>query len=288
MPLRNVKIHSLPRTPPFRKIALGTWTGPGDPQIYGTLEIDLTKAYAWRERLPASAPKVTVTHMIARAIAVAMEKYPDLNGFIRFKKIYVRDSIDIFFQVAVQHASGRDDLAGVRLTSVNTRSVPEIALDMSVQLERVRQKKDTALQKTSSLLGAMPSFLVGLLLSFTSFVSYLLNIRFPGMPPDLFGGCMITNVGSFGLDVAYAPLVPYSRVPLILLVGQAKKRPVVVEDRIEAREIVTVNATIDHRFCDGSLLAKMVRVINEVFDNPDQHFGTWRDAAPEPATPGAS
>ena len=65
MGLRNV-----PVTPPFRKIALGTWDRPGDPQIYGTLEIDLTNAYAWRDSLPEDAPKVTVTHMVARAMAM--------------------------------------------------------------------------------------------------------------------------------------------------------------------------------------------------------------------------
>jgi pyruvate dehydrogenase E2 component (dihydrolipoamide acetyltransferase) len=66
--------------------------------------------------------------------------------------------------------------------------------------------------------------------------------------------------------------VPYSRIPLVLLVGEAKKRPVVVGERIEAREIVTLNASVDHRFCDGALLAKMVRVVRQAFDDPDNYF----------------
>jgi pyruvate/2-oxoglutarate dehydrogenase complex dihydrolipoamide acyltransferase (E2) component len=48
---------------------------------------------------------------------------------------------------------------------------------------------------------------------------------------------------------------------------------VVVGDRIEAREIVTLNASVDHRFCDGALLAKMVKVVRQAFDDPDTHFG---------------
>ena len=34
---------------------------------------------------------------------------------------------------------------------------------------------------------------------------------------------MITNIGSLGLDTAYAPLVPFSRVPLLFAIGEAKQ-----------------------------------------------------------------
>ena len=30
---------------------------------------------------------------------------------------------------------------------------------------------------------------------------------------------MITNIGSIGLDQAYVPLVPYSRVPILIALG---------------------------------------------------------------------
>jgi pyruvate/2-oxoglutarate dehydrogenase complex dihydrolipoamide acyltransferase (E2) component len=279
MGLRNVKIKALKKTPPFRRIAMGTWAHPGDPQIYGTIDVDLTKAQLWKAKLPPSAPKVTVTHMIARAIAMAMAKYPDLNGFIRFRKIYLRQSVDISFLVAVQHPSGREDLSGMRLAAVDQMTVPEIAAAMAEKLERIRTKKDTELQKSTKLLSLLPGFLVRFALWLTAFLSYTLNIRFPGIPKDPFAACILTNVGSFGLDVAYAPLVPYSRAPMVLLVGEAKKRPVVIADKVEVREVVTLNATIDHRFCDGALLAKMVKVIREAFEDPDQAFGQWKPAA---------
>jgi pyruvate dehydrogenase E2 component (dihydrolipoamide acetyltransferase) len=156
---------------------------------------------------------------------------------------------------------------------VDEKGVREIAAEMAAKVERLRTKQDTELQKSSKLVSLMPGFLVRFFLWLTAFIGYTLNLRFPGIPKDPFGACILTNVGMFGLDVAYAPLVPYSRAPIVLLVGQAKKRPVVVDDRVEVREIVTLNATIDHRFCDGALLAKMVKVIKESFEDPDAHFG---------------
>jgi pyruvate/2-oxoglutarate dehydrogenase complex dihydrolipoamide acyltransferase (E2) component len=280
MGIRNVQVKALKKTPPFRKVAMGTWAHPGDPQIYGTLDIDLTKAYAWRERLPPGSPKVTVTQMVGRAIGLAMARYPDLNGFVRFRKIYLRQSVDVAFLVSVPHSSGREDLSSVRVAKVNEKSVTDIAAELAVKVERLRTKQDTELQKSTKLISLLPGFLVRFFLGLTAFLSYTLNLRFPGIPKDPFAACILTNVGMFGLDVAYAPLVPYSRAPIVLLVGQAKKRPVVVDDQIAVREIVTLNATIDHRFCDGALLAKMVKVIRESFEDPDAHFGPTQPPAP--------
>ncbi|HOX44982.1 MAG TPA: 2-oxo acid dehydrogenase subunit E2 [Myxococcota bacterium] len=287
MGIRNVQVKALRKTPPFRKVAMGTWAHPGDPQIYGTLEIDLTKAYAWRDRLPPEAPRVTVTQMVGRAIGLAMARYPDLNGFVRFRKIYLRQSVDLAFLVAVQHPSGREDLSSIKVARVDEKGVTELAAEMAAKVERLRTRQDTELQKSSKLVSLMPGFLVRFFLWLTAFIGYTLNLRCPGIPRDPFGACILTNVGMFGLDVAYAPLVPYSRAPIVLLVGQAKPRPVVVDGRIEVREVVTLNATIDHRFCDGALLAKMVKVIKESFEDPDAHFGPAlpppREAAPRAA-----
>ena len=33
---------------------------------------------------------------------------------------------------------------------------------------------------------------------------------------------MVTNVGTFGLAQAHAPLVPFSRTPLVVLVGEVR------------------------------------------------------------------
>jgi len=283
MGLRNVKVKPLRRTPPFRKVALGTWHGPGDPQIYGTLEIDLTKAYAWLERQPPGQ-RVTVTHMVARAIALALARHPDLNAFIRLRRIYLRQAVDLFVLAMVKHETGREDLTSVKVSHADEKGVADIAAEVDAKLKRVREKRDTELQKSSKLMSIIPGFLIRFVLKLVAFLSYTLNIRFPGIPRDPFGACLITNVGMLGLDIAYAPLVPYTRAPIVLLVGEAKKRPVVIDDKIEIRPLVTLNASIDHRLCDGALLAKMVRTIREAFDDPDSHFPAPGAAAADPAS----
>lgn len=279
MGLRNVDITHLKKTPTFRKLAIGTWDAPRGPEIYGQLDVDIEKALQWREAQAGDGPKITPLHMVAKAMGVAMGRHPDLNGFIRFGRIYLRNDVDTFIQVMTEGKEGRTDLTGVRVSGVDHKSAVQIAEEAAAQVARARDKKDLDVQKTANLINKMPGIIVRWLMNFIAFISYTLNIRMPGIPKDPFAGCMISNIGSLGMDTAFAPLVPYSRCPIVILLGQAKPRPVVIDDQIVIRRIVRLNATIDHRFCDGALLSKMVKTIGEVFDAPEKYFAAETGAA---------
>ena len=46
-----------------------------------------------------------------------------------------------------------------------------------------------------------------------------------GVPRDAFGSAMVTNVGIFGLPHAFAPLVPFSRVPIVVMATKPAGSP---------------------------------------------------------------
>ena len=148
----------------------------------------------------------------------------------------------------------------------------EIAKVTQEKVNALRENKNTEIQKTVRMLNLFPSLVIRFLLFLSSFIGYTLNIKPIGIPEDAFGAFMISNVGSLGLDIAYAPLVPYSRVPMVIIIGAAKKRPVVIDGEIKIREIVKLSLTIDHRFCDGALGAKMARELHQVFEHPGEYF----------------
>ena len=62
-----------------------------------------------------------------------------------------------------------------------------------------------------------------------------LHVDLPGMPGDPFGSAIITSVGMFGIDAAFAPFVPLARCPMLILVPEVRPRPWAVGDRVEVR-----------------------------------------------------
>ena len=82
---------------------------------------------------------------------------------------------------------------------------------------------------------------------------------------DQFGSAMVTSIGSIdaGLGMALAPIVPFSHVPIIVLVNNLQRRPVAVEDRVEIRPMLTLGCTFDHRFIDGVVGSRIARTLRD-------------------------
>ncbi|MBU6280766.1 2-oxo acid dehydrogenase subunit E2, partial [bacterium] len=86
-----------------------------------------------------------------------------------------------------------------------------------------------------------------------------------GVAFDQFGSAMVTSIGSIdaGLGMALAPIVPFSHVPIIVLVNALQRRPVVVGEEIAIRPMITLGCTFDHRFIDGVVGARIARVLRD-------------------------
>jgi pyruvate dehydrogenase E2 component (dihydrolipoamide acetyltransferase) len=57
-----------------------------------------------------------------------------------------------------------------------------------------------------------------------------------------------------------APLVPFSRTPVVLLLGEVEDRVVAEDGRPVVRPMVTIGVTFDHRFMDGFQGGKMLQI----------------------------
>ena len=68
----------------------------------------------------------------------------------------------------------------------------------------------------------------------TGFLSSSLGLDLPifGVRPFPFGSCLVTSVGMMGLDTAFIPFPPFARVPLLVMVGGIKKKPVVIDGEV--------------------------------------------------------
>lgn len=260
----------------FRKIAIGTWRDAYDPSVYGTLELRMDEAMryiaAFREK---TGRRLTVSHLMAKAAAAVMVECPDANAVLRWNRIYLRRRIGVFFQVAMtDEGLGKVDLSGATLYDVEKKSLVEICDEFEAKVAAVRARKDQALEQTRKTFLGIPYFALNWFLRWLSFFSYTLNLdlRSVGVPNDPFGSLMITNIGSLGLDLAYVPLVPYSRVPILLATGAVKERPIVVDGKIEVARMMAVNATFDHRIIDGFHASVMSKVLRRWLEHPFDHF----------------
>ena len=254
----------------FRKIAIGTWRNAYDPTVYGSLEFRMEKTLAYIEEFRRRTGKrLTISHLMAKAVAMTLKEMPDANAVLRWNRVYLRKVIGVFFQVVMtDEGEGKADLSGATLYNVDQMSVLQICEEFQAKVDKVRARKDVALEKTRKSFLAIPYLLLNKVLSFMSFFSFELNLdlRWAGLPKDPFGSVMITSIGSLGLDEAFAPLVAYSRVPLLLAVGMIRDRAVVRGGQVAICPMFKISVTFDHRFVDGVYGAKMAKTMRQLLE----------------------
>lgn len=273
----NLELHRKEKLSAFRRIALGTWRTVGDPSVYGTLTVEVDAALAYVEAYrAATGRRLTLTHLMAKAMAEVFREMPDANAILRWNRIYLRERISIFFQVALEDEdTGEVDLSGVLIEDADTKSLDRIMDEFEAKVGAVRKGQDRALEKTRRSFKKLPYVLLRPFLTLAGFLSYGLNLdlRKVGMPKDAFGSACVTNIGSLGIDEAYVPLIPYARTTLLVAMGAVNAEPVVEGDEIVVRRRMRLNATFDHRVLDGAHCVVMSRVLKRCFAEPEAHFG---------------
>jgi hypothetical protein len=265
------------RTTGWRRIAAAMWRSPTDPQIYGAIDVDAAPIRTFIERARGHGRRVTPTHLVGRAVAHALQRVPDLNVRIRGGRAFPRETIDVFFVTAV--AQGHD-LSGVKISDVPGKGVLEIADELAARAARMKQGRDRDFARTKRVMDLVPPRILRAALRATAFLTEDLALDVPvlALRRSPFGSAMVTSVGMLGLPQGFAPLAWMYDVPLLVLVGEISERPVVIDGRVEAREVLPMTATIDHRYVDGWHVGQALTAFREYLAAPEH-------SEPDPPVP---
>jgi len=255
----------------WRRVALAAWGAPKEPAVLGMMDVDARSLLARIDELREQGHRVTVTHMVARAVALSLAKHPETNVAIRLGRAWLRERVDVFVHVMVpgEGDMGSADLSGVKVLNADQKRLVEFAEELNHRSKRVREQDDPEFKATKKSITSIPRFMLSLFFKVMDFwtVDLNLSLKFLGVSRDPFGSVGITNVGVFGVDTAFAPLFPLNGPSFFIAVSSLKERPVVDESgEVVARPILRLTGTFDHRVFDGfqiAMLAKEIRTFLE-------------------------
>ena len=260
----------------WRKIAMGLWSDPDDPTIYGKETVDVSKLVPYLDEVTEkSGVKVTMTAFTAKMMADVLGENPDLNCMVIGNHIVQRERVDIFCQVAIPDKSaGKADLSGVKLKNADQMSLVEIAERLRSKAKGVRAGEDVEMESSKASIKDVPNFLMSKLLDVLDVLTYKIPIDLDalGIRSDPFGSCMVTAVGQFDIFQGFAPLLPGSHCPLVALPGKVHKAPFVEGDDVVPKDAVTMSCTFDHRVYDGLQIGYIVRGMRTRLMNPLEHY----------------
>ena len=228
--------------------------------------VDARPVLAFVERVrAATGVRVTVTHVVGKAVAAAIEREPAFHHRVVFGRPVRYPSYDIGFAVDLD---GGDDLAPGKVSDVDTRSVVDVARALEQGADRLRAGDDRDFSASNRLVRALPWFALRPVAAAASLLNGGLGVRAFGQPGFPLGCAFVSNVGTFGLDEGFLAPVPFARVPLYVLVGAIHDAPAVEDGRLVVRPTLVLTATADHRIVDGAQAGRLAAVLRELLADP--------------------
>lgn len=249
---------------------------PMDPSAYAGLEVRMERALAYLETFrERTGQRLTLTHLVAKAAADALRRYPEANVLLRWNRPWRRRRVSLCVLVVQPESSGRVDLTTAAVHDADTLSLAGLAEALEAQVLRVRERRDAAIERGKRHSSRVPVLFMHEVLRLLSLVWYTLNVdlAWVGMPRDPFGAVALSNVGSLGLDRAWLAMVPYTRVALCIAPGRVRDEPVLEGGALVPGKLMALTCTYDARLLDLEVVARVLHHLREALEDPVAAWG---------------
>ena len=232
--------------------------------IYGLLEVDVTivrKLITEHER--RTGEKLSFAGFLTFCLARAVDEDKTIQAYRKGnKQLILFDDVDVGLMVERQVGEKRALMVHT-IRAANRKTYREIHDEIRrVQTEPVPPGRWMPNWFRSALLLPWPlSRLVIALIRMN-------GRRDPTIAVSMGGTVALTSVGMFGGGHSGWGISPTLH-PLGLVVGSISWKPVVVDGRIEPREILNLTVSFDHDIVDGGPATRFVRRLVELIESGD-------------------
>lgn len=253
----------------WRTISTAVYGAPNEGKIYGVAEIDVTEAWEMIKLYRAEGQRITMTHMLASAIGRALGwDVPEMNAFVKRGKVVQRDQVIV--TVAVNMHGGRE-MSSIKVYDAHKKTVFEIADQIRERVAKARGGSDNSTMENKNILARIPWPFRRPAFMLIRFITNTLGFQLKsmGLGHDAFGSILLSNIGSHGLDIGLGALFPGSKLPAVLIMGKEEDKPVVVDDKIAIRKVLSLSGTFDHRIVDGYHGGLLAHHIKRYMEHPE-------------------
>jgi len=212
-----------------RKIQVATWRPAETGTILAKMSFDASKMIEWVEKKrKETGTRITLTHAIGKAIALAIHATPGLNGYIFMGRFIPFQTVDLSFLTTVE---GGNNLFHCKVDQCEKKKVVDIAQTLIKKSDELRTNKDVDFQKSMGPAKLLPTWFLEFAFTAGGWLASSLGLDLAplGLKKFPFGSCLVTSIGMLGIREGYAPFTPFARTPLLVAIGAMKKGVVVGE-----------------------------------------------------------
>ncbi|MGE5678703.1 MAG: 2-oxo acid dehydrogenase subunit E2 [Pseudomonadota bacterium] len=237
--------------------------------IKALIELDVTEARKKLQVKKQRGESISFNSWLIKCISHSVEECVQIHGIRKGKKdVVLFSDVDVSIMIEREIQGKKVPLPYV-IRKTNEKSISDICNEIkNGQKQSIDGEGDFVLgeKKNEQLMKiyyAMPGFIRSMI--------WRRLVRSPFIMKQNMGTVIITSVGMMGKINGW--VIPVSVHPLCFAIGSIVKKPGVVDDRVEIREILYLTALVDHDVIDGApafrALSKLTRLIESGYGLDD-------------------
>lgn len=232
--------------------------------IVGLLEFDVTDVRKKLQQLRRDGTKISLNAWITHCIAKSIAAFPLTGSVIvgKRKQVCSRE-VNLTF-IVEKMVDGKALPIPLVIKNANTKTAVEINLEIeNAKLAQVNSDAFT-LNSDRSLLETLYT----LLPKFIRVKVWKKIMHSPNFMFNKMGNVAITSVGNVGVDNAW--FIHKSIHPVSFGLGSVTKKPVVIADQIQIREIMNVTVLLDHDNLDGAPMFRFIKHLKTLINSENE------------------
>lgn len=220
--------------------------------VKALFEVDVTKGREFiRKHEEKTGEKLSFSAWMIKCIGNVVSEFKEMNAIRKGKrKVYYFDDIDIAI-IVERNVGGKLVPTKYFMKKVNEKTFREINDEIrTVQSQKLKRTGYTEKpNKFMELFIAMPKFLRKIIWGEVK--------RNPVMRKKHIGAITVSSIGKYADQGGWG--IVHSFETSHFMIGGIAKKPVVIDDKIEIREILNLTVMVDHYIMDGGPFTKFLR-----------------------------
>lgn len=254
---RNVTTPKKIEMQPFRKMLMTQWKDPVDPTMVGQFNVDVTPLQFFKKKYPSD----TLTVLMLQTISKILQDHPEYQLFLHDQKLFQRQDACVCLVVKLPNC-------GTHMGTITFKDCHKLpAAILSIRIKHILAMMVACYKKREQLEEKNPWLkTIG-----ENVCAALNDPHYRPMYP-IISGVSLSNIGAAGYLQAKSPLLPNEASKVTLLEVQRLSVWNKKKNKFEARDLLPVSMSVDHRIFDGNLpLPKLMnRTFLEVFQQMQQ------------------
>ena len=251
----------------FHKIMIDIKSERCDADVYINQKFDVTNLVKYVEGKKSEDLKITYFHAFTTAVGKLLYLRPLLNRFVSNRRVYEHDDVTVSFVMKIDFEDKSQEVM-VILPILSNDNIYTISEKISNKVNSVRSHKDMGCGANNAIqvLGKLPNIVRVPLVGAFKFLDNKGLLPSSLVQDNIYYSSMIvSNIGTLKCDGIYHNVTDFGTCSGLITMGEIKKNIINGEEKY----FCEFGVTIDERIADGFYFIKCLKLLQNIFDNPN-------------------